>query len=173
MKFDAIALQTRAQILQCRLDPIRHVDRVGAILLGDQKLDACFAHYRRAADVGFWRLDHIGDIAQRHADAALAHQHGARQVFGRQRLSLALENDALVGGIGEASAPNAARTLSNVQNIVQTDAKTDELVGMDLDLKRSRLAAKYRNLRDARDGQQSRTNRPIRNRPQFHQRTLL
>src|SRR5258708_3415707 len=104
MQHNTVSLQTWPQVLKCRFDRLRHLDRVGAVLFRNVEDHAGFALNRGAANQRFGRLDDISDIGQRDACGSLAQQHGPRDGVCGQRLPFGLEHDSLALAVDEAGA---------------------------------------------------------------------
>ena len=170
---DPVGLKHRPQVLQRRLDAVGHLDRVRRILLRHDENHPWLALNGRSADRGFRRLHHVGDIAQRDARRSLAQQHGPCDVVGGKGLPLGLKHDPLVFGVDEASAADPGRPAGHGQDIVEGHVVADELIGVDLHLNRPSVAAEHRDFSDAGNSQQPRTDRPLGNRTQIHQRSRL
>jgi hypothetical protein len=79
----------------------------------------------------------------------------------------------LVFCLDESGARHGGRLLCRLEHVVEREVIAHELVGMDLDLDRAHIAAEHGNLGDARNRQQSQPQRPVGERAQIHERTLL
>src|SRR5262249_40705765 len=168
MQHDALGLEAWAQLVQRSLDGVGHRHCVGAILRRYVDYYAELAVNRGAADRWLRRLDHLSDIAKCNARRSLAEQHGLRDVVYWECLALGLEDHTLVLGVDEAGTAHAGRAARCCQDVVQAQVIPDDLVWVDLDLDGATVAAKGHHLCDARDGEQSRTNRPVSNCAQLH-----
>jgi hypothetical protein len=142
------------------------------ILFRDSELHARHAVYGGATDRGLRRLDHIGYIGERDAGATLVHQNRVSYVLGCDRLPLALKHDSLVCRVDEARAADTRCALRRAQDVVQANVEADELIGIDLDLNRLRVAAEHSDLCHARHREQPWPDGPIGDRAQLHQRAF-
>ena len=172
MQRDALCIEQRLELLERCFGLSRHVERVAAVLLGDDKLHAHDTLDGGRTDRRVRRFGHAGDVAERHVDPGLAQQHGSGELRPSGGLPLGLDDDALVRVIDETSAAHACGVLGRCQDICERQVVLQQPVGMDLNLELLDLAAEDGHLRHAGHGQQARTHRPLGHRAQVHQRLL-
>ena len=173
MEYDSTFVEPRSQTRQRFFDPLCHLNRIGAVLPRNHQDHAGLAHDCRTADRRLRRIDHIGYIAEQHARSALVEQDGTGHIFCLDRLTLGLEDDALIGCVDEARAAHAGRLSRRSQHVVEGQIVANELIRMDLHLQRSNIAAEHGDLGDARHGEEPQTQRPVGDGAQIHERALV
>src|SRR5712691_1100216 len=106
MEDNALRVQHGAQLCQCLFNPLCHQEGVRPVLGRNHQDYAGVPHDGGSTDGWLWGFNHSGYISQRHAHAVLMHQDSRSQLVWSEGLPLGLEDEALIGGIDDARAPD-------------------------------------------------------------------
>ena len=149
------------------------LQRVRAILTGDDEDHAGSSLNGRGPNHRFGTIRNGGDISQSHAAAVLVPQDNVAELVWRKTLSFGSKDHALVRSIYESGSADTGRSPGGIEHFINRRAELDQAVRADLDLKLANLSTEDDDLGDTRYGEQTRAKRPICKSPDFHQRTLV
>ena len=170
---DTLRVQRRLQFAEGFFDIAGDLKGVRAELAVDDEADARLAHDGRRANGRLRRFDYFAQIAESDDSALALADDALRQLFRRQRLAFALEDDALAVVLDETRTTHSGGASGSSEHIINGKVVSHEPIRAHLHLKFFRLAAKHGDLRHARHGKETLFQRPIRQRAQLHQRTLF
>ena len=147
------------------------LQRVRAILTGDDEDHAGSSLNGRGPNHRFGTIRNGGDISQSHAAAVLVPQDNVAELVWRKTLSFGSKDHALVRSIYESGSADTGRSPGGIEHFINRGAELDQAVRADLDLKLANLSTEHRDLCHTRHRQQAWAQRPIRKCADFHQRS--
>src|SRR5213594_1766376 len=169
MNCDSRRLSCRFHFRKRSFDRTSDLQRVRAVLAGDNKYCTRGSLNGGRADHGFGTFGNRGDVFQSHAAAVLVPQDNVPELLWRKLLPFGSEYHTLVWSIHETGSANTGCSSGRIEHIIDRRAELEQTVRTDLDLKLPDLAAEDHDLSDAGHGQKARPQRPICKGPDLHQ----
>ncbi len=173
IELDSSGGQCRLQGSNGLLDGARDHECIGAILTRQRQQYTRLAHDDRVAELRGRGILHGRKILQAQGCAGLRRNDGVAQGRRRQRLTMTLDQHALIGRLDEPSAANAGRRLNRRDDIRECEIACVQLMGIHFNLELPFIAAVDRRARHSWNRQQTRANCPLHQVAQFHRRHFV